>query len=151
MTWNWSHSQEGIDNVRTNISNMNPEDLKVCLCNNLTYKKVLFLENIDRLLDGEEPITYPTSPSNYFDETIYNEFYQLKKVNDLVNSHKKSSEEYTDLSEIIFNLAKELSECDNGVFNAYLDPYHEYAVSFSLVKEKDCIRGIDVHSIDTSR
>jgi hypothetical protein len=132
MTWSWSHSQEAYDNVRANIRDMNPDDLKICLVNILTYKKVLFLENIERFLDGEEPIDYPTCPDHYFDETIYNEFLQSERVNDLVKYHITSSEEFTDLSEIIFKFtSNELRECSNGGFNSYLDPYHEFKVSFS--------------------
>ena len=151
MTCNWSHSQEGIDNVRSNIRNLDSEKLRIIYSNILTYKECLFRQNHLRKLVKDEEILYPTCSDNYFEFDIYKYIKESELLDDLVEGHKISTEEFTDLSELVFEYAaNELRECDNGGFNAYLDPYHHYTVPFSS-EEESIVKGIDVHSIDTSR
>jgi hypothetical protein len=132
MVWEWSHSQEGIDNVKSNIRNLDSETLAIIYSQILTYKECLFRENHLRQLVKDEEIIYPTSSGNYFDINIYNYIKDSEILDDLVEGHKISTEEYTELSELVFEYASnELRECDNGGFNAYLDPYHDHTVPFS--------------------
>jgi hypothetical protein len=137
MAWEWSHIQEGIDNVRSNIRELDAETLRVTYSQILTHKECLFRENHLRKLVGDEEIIYPTSSANYFDINIYNYIKDSELLDDLVETHVTSTEEYTDLSELVFEYASnELRECDIGGFNAYLDPYHDHTVLFLCMKKK---------------
>ena len=115
MTWEWSHTNEGYDNVRANIRDLSVEDLRVCYAEIVTYELCLQIENLIREAEGEELILYPSCPDDYFNSDIYNRIFNSEVLNEMCEAHENSSEEFTELSEFVWLYASEgLRECTNG-------------------------------------
>lgn len=138
MTWEWSHTNEAYENVRNNIRNLDIETLKECVVEIWTYQQCVTNETSLCNLLGEDTPDYDFNRDNYYDEQIADRIRNSERLEELCESHTNSSEESTELSEIVWEFASEMRECDNCGFNSYISPYHTFQVSFSSEEvEKD--------------
>jgi hypothetical protein len=120
MVWEWSHTEEAYDNLRTNIRNLGIETLKISWLEITTYK---ICQSI-----AEQ---YKVTLFGNFSLDIYKALENSEHLEELIENHVNSSEEFTVLSEIIFEFASKLRECTNGGHEAYITPYNTRTVSFS--------------------
>ncbi|GAA6622770.1 hypothetical protein [Scytonema sp. NUACC26] len=129
--YEWSHSQEAYDNVRKQIRDMDVEQLRIIAAEIITYRLTLEKHNQLSILIGDECDEHPVCPTSYFDEQVYSEMLGHDDMSLVVNWHKTSTEEFTELSEFIWNFTSEQRSCSN-MSDAHLCPYGCHTVPFSI-------------------
>lgn len=113
MVWSWSHTAEGIDNVRDNIAALPVGKLMEVYAEWKAYDADIRIHAEMMAAEGEEFDTENiVCPDNYFDEETYIAF--------LKGAEKMPVDV---LIEYIFERACNHATCDNGGFNAYITPY----------------------------
>jgi len=106
--WSWSHTAEGIDNVRRNIGLMSDDEIAVC-----------YAEIRARI----------PSKCAYFEDGFHAGRYPFA----LAGARAKISKGMRELIEdAIFDFACEQALCDNGGFDAHVCPFGCHTVSFSF-------------------
>lgn len=115
MVWSWSHTAEGIENVRDNIAALPPEKLVEVHAEWKAYDAAIRIHAEMMAAEGEEFDTENiVCPDNYFDEQTYNAF---------VKGIDPKTAALDILIQYIFERACDHATCDNGGFNAYITPY----------------------------
>lgn len=135
--WSWSHSDEAYNNLKINIRNADVNLLKAVLSCILTFKYCVIEVSLSKEEDEEES-TYDNIifTDKYYKKEYYEFISESEFVNSLVKEHINSTEEFTRLTNIIYNFSAEIRLCDSGGYHAYLDPYCYYILPFDLIKEK---------------
>lgn len=114
MNWEWSHTQEALDNAMDNLELIELSDLRVI------YSEIKTSLRINRENESE----YLTQDVNSFDENYYREFLQEA-------SSKFENELISCIWDYMYDI---LRTCDSGGFNAYCCPYGCHTVSFDSVQ-----------------
>jgi len=116
MSWSWSYSQEGYQNIHDNIHRMSREDLIVCLAEFAAHEKRP--EDWDDEEDGDwEEYRMMHEP---FDDA------EFEKVKKRLTESCLDAETFADE---VSRKAAEYAVSDNGGFNAYVCPYGCHTVS----------------------
>ena len=103
MSWSWSHSSEGIQNVMDNIEKLSDEDIRI------VYAE---WKACDSAQDGEYD-------NDAFDSSAYDDALKASGNIDIDG-----------LVQYIQDRCSEAAICDNGGFNAWVCPSGCHTVSF---------------------
>lgn len=143
MAWSWSHSAEGMQNVRDNIALLEDDDLiviyaewKACDAANRKQR----LESAISEWDGEDEddVTvgdllrkYDAKNADDYDSNAFdNAAYERAEI-----EAKELIAKGIDVAKYIADRAEEHAICDNGGFNAWVCPSGCHTVSFSSADE----------------
>ena len=128
MAWSWSHSAEGMQNVRDNIDLLDRETLNIIYaewkaCDAVHAKAVAEWEAEDEEDRSSNP---PRWNHNAFDNEVYE--------SELLEAVKIPGDA---LADYIYERAEQEATCDNGGFNAWVCPSGCgcHCVSFSSAEE----------------
>lgn len=124
MTWEWSHTQEGYDNVQRNITLLSREDrveilAEIRATREYAASKGLGIHEVD-----EHEVSAASLDAA-----------QRGLEHELKEEHPLGGEDF--LNESIWEFAQELRRCTNGGHEAHLCPFgcHRHMVSFGDVDE----------------
>lgn len=157
MAWSWSHSAEGMQNVRDNIAALDRETLQVIYaewkaCDAVSIKAMKETDDaIAELRELENAVNSDGNPTQWSDD----EFDRVEELRDLIRNADEpvwdneafDSEAYAialeesrslpidTLADYITERAETTATCDNGGFNAWVCPSGCHTVSFSSADE----------------
>ena len=125
MSWEWSYTQEGIQNIRDNIGTMSREDLIECLSEFHAAKNPKPDD-----WDGTESEWQESQAGGdtYFDNDDFK-----KKTDELT----KFCLDQETLADVLFDEAEQLRTCENGGHRAWVCPYGCHTVSLDSPIEKE--------------
>lgn len=122
MTWQWFHSPEAYQN----LLELPREQLEIIYAEWMAAYKVVSYP------DGEQGIVTPEFENfAFFQHNATVQFHETRYDRALKAAKQLDLE---DLISTIWDYTSQLSECDNGGFNAYICPFHCHSVSFSATK-----------------
>lgn len=134
MAWSWSHTEEAKENVKVNIRELDIETLKIVLEEIFNYQITKKQAEIKAEILKEE---FNSLDLDYYQLELHNEIVNSDYFEYLVEAHENSTEEYTELSEFIYEFTEEQSLCDNSGFEAWICPFGCHTVSFSREEKNE--------------
>ena len=119
--WEWSFTQEGMENIRENVHRMDKERLIVA------YAEILHFRHVNKKNDSAK-----LDVSTWY-KTVY-----AKKLTEARKQAKWSTEA---IAEEVYYFAEEQADCTNGGFSAYVCPYGCHTVSLEIEQEAEGAEG----------
>jgi len=112
MAWEWSYSQEGLENIRENIEKMEVEDLVICLAEFKAYN-----EDCPGNFDGDR-----------YDVAIEN-------MDTFIKDHKGLTYVKELFARELYDKSEELRTCNNGGYAVWVCPFGCHTVSLDTIRE----------------
>lgn len=156
MAWSWSHSAEGMQNVRDNIALLPRDDLEVIYaewkaCDAVYHKAIAEREAMKTELRELEYACDENGDSTAWSDEEYDRVQELRDELDTPeptwdseafdsDAYATAIEDakflnYDQLAEYVAERAEEHAMCDNGGFDAWVCPSGCHTVSFSSREE----------------